>query len=177
MKYGDISPERAPATLAWHETLELHELTAFQTFSLLKLKHFVSRISDSSLRSLYNSSIRIVEQHLHDLLRFFSQVPGSSRAHDPAPRQHPDPGEDMAIYIGDLLSMSKTLVRNYANAITETATPALRNVLLRHLESAVRLHAQVFQFMYDRRLYPAYNLNQLLSNDYRNAQRALRRSY
>jgi spore coat protein F len=176
MEYGDISPERAPATLAWHETLELHELTAFQTFYLIKLKKSFNRIKDPSLKSLYSNSIRTLQYNLRDLMRFFSQTP-SSESHGSTSRQQQSPSEDTAFYTGELLFLSKSMVRNYAAAITETATPALRKVFVRHLESAIHLHTQIFHFMYDRQLYPAYNLNQLLSNDYRNAQKAMRQSY
>jgi spore coat protein F len=176
MEYGDISPERAPATLAWHETLELHELTAFQTFNLIKLKKSFSKMTDSSLKSLYSNSIRTLEYNLRDLLRFFSQAP-SAEPQGSTSRQKPKLSEDSAFNTEELLFLSKSLIRNYAAAITETATPALRKVLVRHLESAIHLHTQIFHFMYDRQLYPAYNLNQLLSNDYRNAQRAMRQSY
>lgn len=46
-------------------------------------------------------------------------------------------------YAGDLLGLAKTSVRNYAIAITETATPRLREVLTRQINSAIQLHAQV----------------------------------
>lgn len=78
--YIDIAPYyregfvTAAFHLAWHETLDMHELVAFQTIGLIKLKR-----------------------------------------------------------AGDLLGMAKTLVRNYAIAITETATPKLREVLQKQI--------------------------------------------
>ncbi|SDH49037.1 spore coat protein F [Alteribacillus bidgolensis] len=72
-------------------------------------------------------------------------------------------------YAGDLLGLAKTTVRNYAIAITETATSQLRKVLKRQLNSAIDLHARVFRFMYQRSYYPSYNLEKLLQNDVQNA--------
>ena len=43
----------------------------------------------------------------------------------------------------EICLLAKTSVRNYAIAITETATPRLREVLTRQINSAIQLHAQV----------------------------------
>jgi spore coat protein F len=48
---------------------------------------------------------------------------------------------------GDLLGMPKTMVRSYAIAVTETATPTLREVLTKQLVAGIQLHANVFYFM------------------------------
>jgi spore coat protein F len=47
-----------PKHLAWHETLDLHELVAFQATGLIKLKKSVRKVKDTELRNLYYYSIR-----------------------------------------------------------------------------------------------------------------------
>lgn len=58
------------------------------------------------------------------------------------------------------------LARNYGDA-------KLREVFVKQLNNAIALHAKVFNFMYERGWYPAYNLNQLLANDVKNANKAI----
>ncbi|TYS08975.1 spore coat protein [Bacillus subtilis] len=152
-------------TLAWHETLELHELVAFQAIGLIKLKKMIKEVKDPQLKQLYAVSIQAIEQNLRELLQFFPQAP--------MPREDEEERADNPFYSGDLLVLAKTSVRNYAIAITETATPQLRNVLVKQLNAAIKWHAQVFQYMYQRGYYPAYNLSELLKNDVRNAHKAL----
>ena len=152
-------------TLAWHETLEMHELVAFQSNGLIKLKKMVREVKDPQLKQLYNVSIQAVEQNLRELLPFFPQAP-----------HREDEEEERAenpFYSGDLLGFAKTSVRSYAIAITETATPQLRNVLVKQLNAAIQLHGQVYRYMYQHGYYPSYNLSELLKNDVRNANRAL----
>ncbi|MBU2659331.1 MULTISPECIES: spore coat protein CotF [Bacillus] len=152
-------------TLAWHETLEMHELVAFQSNGLIKLKKMIREVKDPQLRQLYSVSIQAVEQNLRELLPFFPQAPHRE--------DEEEERADNPFYSGDLLGFAKTSVRSYAIAITETATPQLRNVLVKQLNAAIQLHAQIFQYMYQHGYYPAYNLSELLRNDVRNANRAL----
>lgn len=44
-------------TLAWHETLEIHELVASQANALMRLKMSIKKIADSQLRSIYHNAI------------------------------------------------------------------------------------------------------------------------
>ncbi|NJI53766.1 spore coat protein CotF [Bacillus subtilis] len=152
-------------TLAWHETLEMHELVAFQSNGLIKLKKMISEVKDPQLRQLYNVSIQGVEQNLRELLPFFPQAPHRE--------DEEEERADNPFYSGDLLGFAKTSVRSYAIAITETATPQLRNVLVKQLNAAIQLHAQVYRYMYQHGYYPSYNLSELLKNDVRNANRAI----
>ncbi|MGG1105325.1 spore coat protein CotF [Bacillus subtilis] len=152
-------------TLAWHETLEMHELVAFQSNGLIKLKKMIREIKDPQLRQLYNVSIQGVEQNLRELLPFFPQAPHRE--------DEEEERADNPFYSGDLLGFAKTSVRSYAIAITETATPQLRNVLVKQLNAAIQLHAQVYRYMYQHGYYPSYNLSELLKNDVRNANRAI----
>ncbi|WP_336155424.1 spore coat protein CotF [Bacillus sp. 204(2023)] len=152
-------------TLAWHETLEMHELVAFQSSGLIKLKKMIREVKDPQLRQLYNVSIQGVEQNLRELLPFFPQAPHRE--------DEEEERADNPFYSGDLLGFAKTSVRSYAIAITETATPQLRNVLVKQLNAAIQLHAQVYRYMYQHGYYPSYNLSELLKNDVRNANRAI----
>lgn len=164
MYYADY--HRQPQHLAWHETLDLHELVAFESIGLMKLKKTLPEVTDPSLKQLYQQAIQSLESNLRELLRFYPRAPKPS-----AHRKIKDPLT--SFYAGDLLMMAKTMVRNYAIAITETATPALREVLQKQLNAAIQLHGAVYYFMYERSDYPSYNLEQLLANDVENAQLAL----
>jgi spore coat protein F len=80
-------------------------------------------------------------------------------------------------YAGDLLSLSKALVRNLAVAITETATPALRNVLTKQINAGIKGHERIYNYMYKNELYPSYDLGRLMGLDSENAQKALKMKY
>ncbi|MCM3160309.1 spore coat protein [Metabacillus litoralis] len=151
-------------TLAWHETLELHELVAFSSIGLMKLKKGLNKISCPTLKSIYSQSIRELETNIRELLQFY---PLAARGEEDSRDM------DKAFYAGDLLAFSKAAVRNYAVAITETATPELRSVLAKQLQSAINIHARIFYYMYERGFYPAYNLQKLLNNDINLAKKAL----
>ncbi|EPY7702147.1 MULTISPECIES: spore coat protein CotF [Bacillus cereus group] len=157
-----------PNQLAWHETLDLHELVAFQANGLIKLKKSVRNVPDQALQSLYIKAINVIQNNLQELVQFYPYAPGFQS------QQHRD---DTGFYAGDLLGLAKTSVRNYAIAVTETATPRLREVLTRQINGAIQLHAQVFNFMYERGYYPAYDLKQLLKNDIQNVQKAIQMQY
>lgn len=162
-----MTHQKTPKYLAWHETLELHELVASQSAQLVAFKQKLPGIKDPALRALYAEAVRSVENNLRELLRFYPAAPTMNRANAPAEAEH-----DGAAY-GQLLGFAKTSVRSYAIAITETATPELRDVFHKQLEDAIAFHTKVFHAMHERGLYPAYNLEQLLANDVKNAQRAL----
>lgn len=156
----------SPGHLAWHETLELHELTAFQANALVGFKSKLGAIPDPALKALYAEAIRNVETNLRELLRFYPQAPSPQHRKSAMP-------EPAAAEAGQLLGFAKTSVRNYAIAITETATPQLRETFRKQLLLAIGLHEKVFNYMYERGMYPAYDLGQLLANDVRNANAAL----
>lgn len=152
--------------LAWHETLEMHELVAFQSIGLTKLKRHIHEVNPPALKALYAEAIKAIEGNLRELLAFFPKAPSPHMD-----RAAKDP--ETAFFAGDLLGLLKTSVRNYAIAITETATPSLREVLKKQMVAAVDLHGKVYYFMLQNGYYPSYDLNQLLANDVQNAQRAL----
>ncbi|RHW42584.1 spore coat protein [Neobacillus notoginsengisoli] len=154
-------------TLAWHETLEMHELTAFQSIGLMKTKTGMRRVTDSQLREIYQRTIRDLEENLTELLQFYPSAPGQGG------RDDDDFREDNAFYAGDLLAMSKSLVRNYGIAVTETATPQLRRTFTNHLTKAIRGHERIYNYMHSNGLYPSYDLGKLLQNDVNLARRAI----
>lgn len=76
---GDSYTMTERRTLAWHETLELHELVAFQANGLVKLKRTERDVSDARLKQLYRFSIHSLEQNLRELLPFFPEAPAFVR--------------------------------------------------------------------------------------------------
>lgn len=151
--------------LAWHETLELHELVAFQANHLTGFKMNLADVKEPQLHALYAETIQSLEQNLCELLPYYPKAPVAARA--------AADGDLTAFYAGHLLGFAKTAVRNYAIAITETATPHVRQTLQNQLNRAIILHGKVFYYMYMRGLYPSYQLDQLLLTDMHNAQLAL----
>ena len=157
--------------LAWHETMDLHELVALSWVGLIKLKKTYREVQDPELRHLYGFSIQSLEHHLLELTAFYPAAPRVSA------ETSMEPYGAFAFQAGDLLALAKTAVRSYAIAITETATPALRQVLLKQMVASVHWHEMVYNYMYSRGLYPSYNLNQLLEGDLRNVHQALSMPY
>ncbi|MEH7109912.1 spore coat protein [Bacillus sp. JJ1764] len=153
--------------LAWHETLELHEMVAFQSTGLMKLKMSVNKVTDSELKELYLTCIHDLESNLRELLKFYPNAQGYQA------RDTEDVRQDLGFFAADLLGLSKTLVRNLAGAVTETATPSLRTAFTNQLVSAIRGHERVFNYMHKHGYYPAYDLGQLLGHDIQIAQKAL----
>lgn len=155
-----------PAHLAWHETLEMHELVVMQAVNLKKIKVFSESVQNNMLKQLYVQTISDLEQNLNELLGLYPK----------APREMQGPSENLfddAFYAAELLALSKQLVKGYAHAITETATPSLKDTFVRHLNKAVTCHTKVFNHMHQNGLYPAYHLDQLLEEDMNLAKDAL----
>jgi spore coat protein F len=152
-------------TLAWHETLELHELVAFNSIGLIKIKMGLSKITDNKLKNIYQKSILELETSLNELLMFypFAPKPGNSS----------DYRIDNGFFAGDLLAFKKTAVRNYSVAITETATPQLRSILKKQLNLAIDGHAEIFNYLYSKGMYPSYDMDQLLQHDVDLASKAI----
>lgn len=68
-----------PNHLAWHETMEVHELVAFQSVGLMKLKKFIGEVRDAELHALYEHTIKGLESNLEELLRFLFLSPTRRR--------------------------------------------------------------------------------------------------
>ncbi|MCL6589260.1 MAG: spore coat protein [Firmicutes bacterium] len=73
----------------------------------------------------------------------------------------------------DLLIAAKTGVRNLACAITETASPQIRQMLKRHLDDAVDTHTKVFNYIADKGWYDAYDVDALLQQDLKRSRTVL----
>ncbi|RFU66270.1 spore coat protein [Peribacillus glennii] len=155
-----------PQTLAWHETLELHELVAFNAIGLMKMKKSLKELKDDQLERIYGQTIHELETSLRELLQFYPYAP-----HPGESSQYREYGD--SFFAGDLLAFTKSNVRNYAVAITETATPMLREVLRKQLNIAIKAHGRIFYYMYQKGLYDSYNLNKILQNDILLAKKAL----
>lgn len=69
------------------------------------------------------------------------------------------------VVASDMLIAAKSGIKNYALALSETATPQVRSVLKRHLEDAISMHEKVTNFMLSKGYYPAYDPQQLIKND------------
>ncbi|GIM27770.1 spore coat protein [Clostridium polyendosporum] len=57
----------------------------------------------------------------------------------------------------DFLIAAKTGIKNYALAISETATPEVREMLRRHLDTAIATHEKITNYMMNNGYYHAYN--------------------
>lgn len=144
--------------------MELHELVASQAANLAAFKKKLPMVMDPALKALYAEAIQALEHNLRELLKFYPMAPGMARNVSP----------DMTGFdAASLLGFAKASIRNYANAITETATPQLREVFQKHLLAAIAFHAKTFNFMCQHGYYPAYNLEELLAHDIRMANQAL----
>lgn len=77
------------------------------------------------------------------------------------------------VIAGDLLITAKTGIKNYALALTETATPEVRTILRDQLNEAIDSHEQIIQYMMDRKFYLPYDINGQLQLDLQNAETAL----
>lgn len=157
-------------TLAWHETLEIHELVSFQSVGLMKLKMAFRKITDKDLKVIYQRAIKDLEKNINELLQFYPSAPAIQERSESI-------SDHIAFYAGDLLGLLKTSVRNYSIAITETATPELRKVLINQLIRAINGHERIFTFMYQKGYYPAYDFGQILQNDQNIAHKALTMKY
>ncbi|WP_027409673.1 spore coat protein [Anoxybacteroides tepidamans] len=76
----------------------------------------------------------------------------------------------------DLLIGAKNGIKNYAMAITEAATPEVRNTLKQHLNDAIQFHEQISQYMINKGYYHPTNVQEQLRVDLQAAQQALQAS-
>jgi similar to spore coat protein len=73
----------------------------------------------------------------------------------------------------DLLMASKTAVRNYSLAITETATPEIRETLTNQLEDAIDTHRKISVYMIEKGYYHPLDTKKQLEVDLRIAETAM----
>lgn len=73
----------------------------------------------------------------------------------------------------DLLISAKSGVRNYAMAVTESGTPEIKEVLIRHLEEALDLHERISNYMMEKGWYHAWNTSEQIDLNLTNIDTAL----
>ena len=73
----------------------------------------------------------------------------------------------------DLLITAKSAVRAYAVAVTETASPAVRKVLVKQLNQAIEDHAEIAEYMIQNDMYMAYDIEKQLKHDKEKVDKAL----
>lgn len=72
----------------------------------------------------------------------------------------------------DLLINAKSGVRNYAMAVTECATPEVRDILMKQLGEAIDSHEKITSYMMQRGLYHPYHIQEQIQLDLNNIQTA-----
>jgi spore coat protein F len=159
-----------PGRLAPRETLGLHEILAFKTAKLTQSKAGQRDIEDPELQQLSLLGIELLERHMQEIM-WALQNQQSSPLQKPKHTGTLTESDQMAA--ADSLSNAKSAIRSFATTITETATPYIREMLIHQLFTTIRYHEQVFNFMYMKGLYPAYDLDQLITLDFNNASKAL----
>ncbi|WP_340026564.1 spore coat protein [Paenibacillus sp. FSL K6-1096] len=73
----------------------------------------------------------------------------------------------------DLLINAKSGVRSYAMAVTECATPEIREILMKQLSEAINSHEKITDYMMQRGLYHPYHVQEQIQLDLRNIQTAM----
>ncbi|MDB4896994.1 MAG: spore coat protein [Firmicutes bacterium] len=73
----------------------------------------------------------------------------------------------------DFLISTKTAIKLYAVAATESATPDLRTTFERHLFEAIELHGAATAYAMQKGYYHPYNVSEQLLLDQRNVQMAV----
>ncbi|RKL67165.1 spore coat protein [Salipaludibacillus neizhouensis] len=73
----------------------------------------------------------------------------------------------------DILSAAKAEIKSYALAITETATPEVRQTLTRHLEDAIAFHQQISTYMINEGFYHPHDMGKQLQVDMNVAENAV----
>ncbi|RLL48302.1 spore coat protein [Oceanobacillus piezotolerans] len=74
----------------------------------------------------------------------------------------------------DLLVSAKAAVRNYAVAITETASPEIHKVLKKQMDDAIDLHHKIATYMIENEMYHAYNVKEQVEHDCKKADLAMK---
>ncbi|QJX64920.1 spore coat protein [Niallia circulans] len=65
----------------------------------------------------------------------------------------------------ELLVSAKATVRTYAVALTETASPQVREILKKQLNEAIDNHAKIANYMIKNEMYYAYDVDKQLEHD------------
>ncbi|PZD94907.1 spore coat protein [Paenibacillus sambharensis] len=78
------------------------------------------------------------------------------------------------VIAADFLITAKSGVRNLSYAITEAATPEVRNMLKRQLNTAIDTHEQISNYMISKGWYNPGDAKAQIQMDLDNAQLALK---
>lgn len=73
----------------------------------------------------------------------------------------------------DLLINAKSGVRNYAMAVTECATPEIKQILMKQLDEAIDFHEKISNYMAQHDLYHPYRIPEQIQLDLKNIQTAM----
>jgi hypothetical protein len=76
-EHGEIrlyTHQQATGHLAWHETMEMHELAAMQAHCLMDFKMQLPNVQDPTLRGLYTEAIHGIEQNLRELVPLYQHA-------------------------------------------------------------------------------------------------------
>ncbi|MEW4428079.1 MULTISPECIES: spore coat protein [Paenibacillus] len=73
----------------------------------------------------------------------------------------------------DLLINAKSGVRNYAMAVTECATPEIKQILMKQLDEAIVSHEKISNYMVQQGLYHPYHISEQIQLDLKNIQTAM----
>ncbi|EGL19317.1 MULTISPECIES: hypothetical protein [Paenibacillus] len=63
-----------PTKLALHETLDLHEITAFKNVCLTKAKTMQALVSDDALKSILQQDVQVSSRQLQELDQLLSRT-------------------------------------------------------------------------------------------------------
>jgi similar to spore coat protein len=77
------------------------------------------------------------------------------------------------VIASDLLISAKSGIKNYAFAITETATPEVREALLQQLNAAIDQHGKISDYMITNGYYHPHNVREQLTVDHQTSETAL----
>jgi similar to spore coat protein len=69
------------------------------------------------------------------------------------------------VIASDFLMASKSAIKNYAAALTETTTIEVKNALHKQLEDAINSHERISTFMMNKGYYNAYDPQAQMSMD------------
>ncbi|MBU8907890.1 spore coat protein [Desertibacillus haloalkaliphilus] len=73
----------------------------------------------------------------------------------------------------DMLMAAKSAIKNYALAITEAATPEVRQTLIKHLEDEIDFHRKISNYMIEQGYYNPHDTAKQLQVDLSTANAAL----
>ncbi|WP_172195087.1 spore coat protein [Saccharibacillus qingshengii] len=79
------------------------------------------------------------------------------------------PMDDMAIAT-DMLLSAKTAVRSYAVALTEAASPKVRKVLKSQLDTAIKTHQKIADYMIENEMYHPYDIDEQVEHDMKKSE-------